>query len=338
MLADAYTMLAFLRETPDVQTAVEHLFGKGTLVFDASAILPCIAEGRLPPAERRYTNLVLGALSAGMDLYVTDGVVNEIAHHLDSCVAYRHDPARGLRAPFVVRQWIELHGSADGLTDFIAEIRGTAAPVVDIFEFLKIELGLERIELGQDDETFTIETRGAVGEVFRAKKLERGERAPADLDILLAHDLEMYFGVLARRQREDRGGVRGYDSWWVTMERAAFQLMDDVASVVTLPSNPCMHPNFLANLLAIGPGRKVIEPRVRNLLPVALNVHRYGFGSGPLADVAAEIRSDHAGRPEYFLRRKTREAMAEIKAKRAEMDDAPEEPDVGMQLETDTAA
>ncbi|MBB5982446.1 hypothetical protein [Kribbella solani] len=72
-LADAYTLFAFLRETPDVQKVVVKIFSEGDLWLDTTVILPLLAETLLLDRQaRHYTVLLRAALDAGLRLYVTD--------------------------------------------------------------------------------------------------------------------------------------------------------------------------------------------------------------------------------------------------------------------------
>ena len=48
-LADTYTLFAFMRETPDVQSAVVKIFSEGDIWLDASVVLPLFAEDLLDP-------------------------------------------------------------------------------------------------------------------------------------------------------------------------------------------------------------------------------------------------------------------------------------------------
>jgi hypothetical protein len=43
-VSDAYTLLAFLRETPDVQSAVTKMFSQGEIWLDTSFVLPCLRK------------------------------------------------------------------------------------------------------------------------------------------------------------------------------------------------------------------------------------------------------------------------------------------------------
>jgi hypothetical protein len=131
----------------------------------------------------------------------------------------------------------------------------------------------------------------------------------------------MFFGTIARRSNEARGGIFGHENWWVTLDGTALRMPGLLADEgQELASNPCMSPNFLSNLMAIGPGRATLDASLRERLPVALDVQHFGWGVAELAKTADETRRDHAGQPEYFIRRKTREAMERIKSRRDDVD------------------
>lgn len=111
----------------------------------------------------------------------------------------------------------------------------------------------------------------------------------------------------------------GYESWWVTNDRSAFRMAGIAAEDgLELPSSPCMSPNFLTNLLALGPTREKLGTG-RLALPVALDIQRGGWGIPGLSRLADEIRGRHAGEPEWLLRRRVRDAMNAVKEERQEV-------------------
>ena len=57
-LADAYALLAFMQEAPDVQRAVSQFFSQGRLVLDTSVVLPCLPESLMDVGDQRYTHLL----------------------------------------------------------------------------------------------------------------------------------------------------------------------------------------------------------------------------------------------------------------------------------------
>lgn len=82
-LADAYTLFAFLQQTPDVQKVVVQMFSDGDLWLDTSVLLPVFAETLLDePLRRHYTITLRAAREAGLRLFVTDGVIEELESHL----------------------------------------------------------------------------------------------------------------------------------------------------------------------------------------------------------------------------------------------------------------
>lgn len=322
-LKDAYTALAFLRETPDVQAAVGELFGTGVLILDTTVLLPCFAETLQSPADRRYTSLLLGARDAGMQLVVTRGVLNELDTHLDRCQRCFTMPAHAWHGeiPFVLRHWSEVEQRKEGFIAFIGQFRGER-PVEDLADFLSDEFGIGRIDLSEATDRVDLHTRGRIAELWRQKKLTtlRPGRTESDLDLLLRHDVEMYFGCLGLREEESTN-VFGYETWWVTSDRSAVSVFDLGAEEgLRLSSNPCMSPNFLLSLLAIGPSRRRLEPSVRRLLPVALDMQYLGFGVPGLTSLADEIREKYAGKRRFVIRRETREAMDKLKGLQEALD------------------
>lgn len=85
---DAYTLFAFLEQTPDVQTAVAKIFSHGTIWLDIRLVLPLLAEELLPIEHRRFTQMLLVATQGGLKLLITLGVVEEVERHINRCITY----------------------------------------------------------------------------------------------------------------------------------------------------------------------------------------------------------------------------------------------------------
>lgn len=97
--ADAYTLFAFMRETPDVQAAVVKMFATGEVWLDTTVALPLFAEELVDDSTRRlYTNLLGAAAQAGLNIFITLGVLEELDSHMRRCLAYtRHTPGHSGR-------------------------------------------------------------------------------------------------------------------------------------------------------------------------------------------------------------------------------------------------
>ncbi len=318
-MADAYTLLAFMRESPDVQNAVSHFFSRGQLVLDTTVLLPTIAETLLSTEDQRYTNLLRGASEAGMDLLITEGVLEEIDTHLNrALICYQMGSGWNGEPPLVLDLWRQFGGGGD-FRAFIEKFRGDGGPA-GIQVFLQYAL---RASLTDLDRTaagaIPGEARHEFTEVWRPRKKLRPGRSEAERDILLRHDVEMFLGVVGLRKHE-RPDVFGYEAWWVTTDPTAHGMFRAARSNgVNVPSNPCMDPAFLTNLLSIGPTRGRLDASSRLLLPAALDIQRRGWGDKELSDLADAIRGQNDGEPEWLVRRRIRDAVNKVKAERAEM-------------------
>ena len=88
--ADAYTLFAFLEQTPDVQQAVAKMFSHGEIWLDTTMVLPLIAEDLLPDNQKRFTQMLQTASTAGLGLWVTPGVIEEVERHINRCLTYAY--------------------------------------------------------------------------------------------------------------------------------------------------------------------------------------------------------------------------------------------------------
>src|SRR6185436_15909480 len=87
--ADAYTLFAFMRETPDVQSAVVKMFSHGEIWLDTTVVLPLFAEELVEdPGERLYSNMLVAARESGLKLHITDGVLEELDSHMQRGIAF----------------------------------------------------------------------------------------------------------------------------------------------------------------------------------------------------------------------------------------------------------
>jgi len=313
-LSDAYTLLAFLTEAPDVQRAVSHFFSRGNLVLDTTVILPCFAETQLPAEKQRLTNLFRAAREVGMSLSTTDGVANEILTHLQralTCSRTRSSDWNG-PIPFAFSDWQDVAG-AGSFEKYVEPFIGKGSSE-DVEFFLDQALKIEVADLEPiADSAIEADTRHEFTELWRARKRIRTGQSAADRDLLLRHDVEMFFGVLGYRRTEPKD-VFGYEAWWVTEDLSAQGAYREAISAdIPLPSNPCMSPSFLSTLISLGPARRHLNRELRSLLPVALDIQRRGWGPKQLSSVANEIREKHADEPEWLIRKRIREAMTTFK-------------------------
>src|SRR5262249_11011560 len=97
--------------TPDVQGAVEKMFSHGMLWLDATVVLPLLAD-TLTASEGekgRFTRMIDAARDAGLNLFVTLGVIEEVERHMNralTCV--RRDSGQWVgQIPYLLERYVE---------------------------------------------------------------------------------------------------------------------------------------------------------------------------------------------------------------------------------------
>lgn len=319
-IADGYTLFAFLRQTADVQKVIVQVFSDGDVWLDTTAVLPLLAETLLvDPAERHFTVLLQAAREAGLRLFVTDGIVEEVERHINRCLSYARMSSSEWqgRVPFLYGAYTL---SGRGRADFAAwsdEFRGTQTPEEDVKEFLHDLYRIQNRNLDIETAAAPDELRAAVQEVWHIAHDKRRGRGPAGGDLtpavtlrLVAHDVENCVGIMQLRKQSPPSPM-GYRTWWLTLDRVAFRLREELEKRMAgqVPPSPALSPDFLTELLRLGPLRAAIERESHVTLPVVLDISRFESLPRELIDLADQVRRDAEGQTERLIQRNVKEAL-----------------------------
>ncbi|ACV76957.1 hypothetical protein [Nakamurella multipartita] len=318
-LADAYTLFAFLRQVPDVQKTIVKLFDGGHIWLDTTVILPMLAETLiLEPSERPFTVLLKAARESGIQLFVTSGIVEEVERHINRSLTF----ARGTRekwrgsVPFLYGVFALSGRSRASFSGWTEEFRGDVRPEDDVAEALWGLFRVGKRDLLQYSDAADLSLRGAVQEVWQeAHDRRRGTGANSDLDSmtvnrLVAHDVENCVGVIQLRKGQPASPV-GYRSWFLTMDRTAFSLVDELPRRIgpKAPGSPIISPDFLSEFLRLGSLRTAIDQELRVNLPVVTDLGRFGNFPVNLVETAEEIRRESGEISERLIRRRVRDTL-----------------------------
>ena len=326
-LADTYTLFAFMRETPDVQSAVVKIFAEGDIWLDASVVLPLFAEDLLDEASRSHGLMLGAAREAGLRLYVTPGVIEELATHVTRSYGYYAALARGDAygsEPFLLSAW-RLSGSSQEFASWLETFCGAQRKEDDIADYLTDEFGIHEQSLEDHLAKADAELVAQVGEIWyeardrkdevRAKhglpRMDAGTRA-----LLVAHDVENYVGVQMRRQAKgERRSAFGFKSWWLTLDGTAFRIareLEDRLGRRPEPS-PAISPDFMLNYLAIGPVRARLRRKTEEALPLMLNMSILDAVPKDLLELSDALRKELADLKPRVVRRKIRDTLDEAR-------------------------
>jgi len=313
---EAYTLYAFLRESPNVQAAVSKIFSGGELWLDTTVVLPLLAEHLLDPAQRNYTRLFVAAREADVRLLTTPGVVEEINSHLDRCrAAIRYGTNFRGRSPFLLNAYVWSGRPLDRFADFETELRGARHPQADVAEFLKEELGIEVRSLSGEVASADDELRWAVEEYWRkthsSRRTGKDSIDPELVERLAQHDTESFLGVVQRRGGELIGNPLGYRTWWLTVDRSAVEASDKIAKQAGIPEfdTPVIGLAFLSYYLLVGDARRQLSKETARTLPAFFDTSLMEVLPAELVAAAEKVRQSLDDSNARVMRRQIRDLL-----------------------------
>ena len=325
--ADAYTMFAFLGQTPDVQSAAGKMFSHGTIWLDTTIALPLFAETLMEVGHKRFTQMLKAASEANLKLRITPGVIEEIERHMNRCLVYARREQNDWtgRIPFLADSFLRSGRSLAMLPSWIEQFEGLERPEDDLSEYLDKFFGIQRESLEEDELRAPEAVRNIVFETWRSAHDRRRSNDGQELDEisiqrLVRHDVENYLGVVERR-RDDGLSPLGYSAWWLTLDRVAIQIDDNLKSSLgrEAPQTPLMSADFLVNCLSFGPVRSRISKESSSFLPVFLEVDFYSELPADLLEEATRIRQESSDLPEYVIQRRVRDHLDAAKRRRGKV-------------------
>jgi hypothetical protein len=324
-LSDAYTLMAFLKQTPDVQGAVAKMFSHGSLWLDATVILPLIADTlAASDGERgRFSRMIEAARDAGLKLYVTPGIVEEVERHMNrSLVCVRSEPGSWEGSiPYLLSRYIEYGRSTASFSSWLENFRGDLRPLQDIAEYLEDQFGVKVSSLESEKNASSAELRFALEKIWYERYERRREKYGIPLDEmavtkLVNHDVECYAGIVQLRTKE-RASTFGYSAWWLTVDRQAFGLNTKLKDYMSNrpPDSPVMSADFLVNYLAFGPVRRQVTKAKESSLPLLMVIGGATQLTQELIAEAENLRTKLKDLPERVVRRQVRDHLDKARSR-----------------------
>jgi hypothetical protein len=316
-LSDAYTLLAFLRQTPDVQGAVEKMFSHGQVWLDTSVILPIFAEPLFDNMPGRFTRMLEAARDAGIELFVTPGVIEEIERHMNrsiTCARMNYAQWRGW-VPYLLDRYVSSGRPPTAFANWIETFRGNYRPEQDIIDYLKDQYDITTRSLEAEQDAASHELRTALEILWYEAHRHRREQhglIPDDMAItrLVKHDVECYCGVTQLRSRE-RTSPFGYSAWWLTVDRQAYDLKPKLRTIMATepPDSPVLSADFMVNYLAFGPIRRRVGKAKEAHLPLIMELSTSRYLTPDLLAEADKFRDELKDLPERVVRRRVRDYL-----------------------------
>lgn len=314
-IGDAYTLFAFLRETPNVHAAVSKLFSQGQFWLDTSAVLPLMAEELLEVSERRNSVLVRAINNAGANVYVTNGVVDELLHHIEhSLKAWRSPTNWRARTPFLYSTFLWSGRSNPDYPEWLRTFRGSRRPNADLADYLRDVHGIKIRDLHEAAERAPEQLRWHTQEYWREVHGRRRPGVTIDPEVvqqLTSRDVENFLGVHQMRGGEEIGNPFGYRHWWVCLTRSAVRASESIRVRCGLSAldSPVLSYDFLTHYLAVGPARKQLDKGLEQRLPMMLDTSLLDAPPTVLLEEAEAVRKSMSGQDDRLIRREIRDRL-----------------------------
>lgn len=324
-LADSYTLMAFLQQTPDVQSAVEKMFSHGDLWLDTTILLPLIGDTLFSEdiSKGRFSRMIDAARDAGLKMHVTAGVLEEVERHMNRALICARMPTASWEGaiPYLLDQYLSSGRARGGFEGWLNLFRGDSRPIQDLGDYVREEFGITFRDLEAESQSAPADLRGSLQQIW----LERYERRKAkyathldDMAIsrLISHDIECYAGVVQLRTQE-KDSPFGYSAWWLTVDQVTFDLKNRLRSMMSSapPDSPVMSADFLVNYLAIGPLRNKVGKVAESKLPIMMFLGNASQLTPELMEEAGALRSQLVNLPERMIRRQVRDGLDKAKTR-----------------------
>jgi hypothetical protein len=221
LLLESYTLFAFLAATPDVQKVTRNMFGSGEIWLDTSVLLPILAETAMPDGRRPFTEMFRQTKNAGLKLYVTQGVLEEVERHINRSRSYARSSRWDGDVPFLYSAYALAGGKPGAFTNWLENFVGQFDPVQDIADYIRRYHQII-LESASEHQRVPKELADEIRRIWQDVHEERRGTTSdqGQLIKLAAHDSETYLHVLSSRIEQKGRAPLGYTHWWLTLEPA----------------------------------------------------------------------------------------------------------------------
>lgn len=326
-LANSYTLLSFLNQTPNVQNATKKLFSHGTVWVDTTVLLPLLAEQMETNEERegrgKLTELFNVCSQTGVKFRVTTGIINEVNAHMNNavqCSKLQPGAWQG-RIPFLYSRFLQTGKSPIEFEKWTSLFKGAERPDDDLAQYLMDVFGIERHDLEDEANKVDSEIRWTANRLW-TEAHKRRRKVSHDIDeettrILIQHDLETFLGVILLRSSENVTEL-GYRHWLLTLDSIAWHIQSDIKNELNkkAPVSPLLSLSFMLNNMIFGPSRSFTSKSNSLSIPLILDIEMSESMPHDLLEVADKIRKENEGLPDYVIRRKVRDALDRARRKK----------------------
>jgi len=281
-LSNTYMMMFLLQWNPHIATFFETMASKLVIYVCTSILVPALSEYYLANENKRHWNLLKGAHQAGIKLYISDAIINELKNHflmlrnkydtsfrnneqfyLSSEAETMYIEDIMLRAYFYAKSKNEVFNFEDFLSNFVDPDLKTAKD--DLITYLKAEFGIKyfndrslKIKVSEEEHFRLTE---------RLKENKSPQKAETDSKIILS-----IYKLREKNNETTSSGIFGYKTWWLSKDSTTFKAVTDVFGD-KYPVSCYIRPDFLYNYITLAPKKPEVDEMYKEIFPSLLGVN-----------------------------------------------------------------
>jgi hypothetical protein len=304
-LSNTYMMMFLLQWNPQIATYFESMASKMVVYVCTSILVPAISEYYLLPENRRHWNLLKGAQQAGIKLYISDAIIDELKHHFymlrnkyeiffrQNEHIYLNSEAETLyideiiiRAYFYAKAKKKVATFDDFLNNFIDPDLKTVKD--DLILYLKSEFGIlyfndeaQQINISEDEHNKLTE---------RLQENKSSKKALTDSKIILS-----IYKLREKNNETATSGIFGYRTWWLSKDSTTYKAVSDIFGD-KYPVSCYIRPDFLYNHIALAPKKHEIDGLYKEVFPSLLGVNLSFHLPHEVTDFVQQSIAEHANK------------------------------------------
>lgn len=309
-LSNTYMLMFLLQWDPKVAIYFQSLANKLTLFIGNSILIPAFSEYFLEDVNKRHWNLLRGARKAGVNLVVSDPIIDELVSHFEilrnsyyshiqeSEDFYLEDeynltaiPHIIIRAYFYAKKRGKINSFDKFINHFVTPDLKTAK--VDFIQLLKEMFGIEYIPEEELDVKIDSEIQEKLTEELTHSKGGMSKKAEVDAKLILS-----VYALREKNKETKETSIFGYRTWWLSKDTTTFRIVKKVLTQKYHES--CyIRPDFLYNYIALAPKEEEVKEVYDDLFPSLLGVNLSYHLPNDVAENVQKSINDHKELPNY---------------------------------------
>lgn len=302
-LSNTYLMMFTLHWNPRIATYFESMANQLRIFVCTSILIPAISEFFLAPENRRHWNLLTAAKNAGIQLYVNNIIVNELASHFNMIknkydVVYKKfediylsDEQQMIYIDEIIIRAYFYAKMRNKVTSFEKFLDNFVDPDLenindDLIIFLKQEFNIEYktndqfgIKLNND------EVEGLADKLKNQKSVL--VKAQSDAKIILT-----IYKLREKNNEKSNSNIFGYQTWWLSKDVTTYKELSKLKG--NKYSVSCyMRPEFLYNYIVLTPRKYEVDSAYKKLFPTLLGVSISSHLPKEVTDYVQEKIAEH---------------------------------------------